>query len=108
MFDKGQLSGLMKKAKEMQDNLAKAQDKVAALEVGGESGAGMVKVVVTGKHYVKSVTIDPTVMDDKEMLEDLIAAAFNDASRKIEEESNRLMSSVSGGMPGLGGMKLPF
>ena len=77
MFDKGQLAGLMKKAQEMQKNLEKAQEEVARLEVEGESGAGMVKVIMTGKHDLKKVTIDESVMDDKEMLEDLIAAAVN-------------------------------
>ena len=109
MFDKGQLAGLMKKAQEMQKNLEKAQEEVARLEVEGESGAGMVKVVMTGKHDLKKVTIDETVMDDKEMLEDLIAAAVNDANRKLESASNDKMGGLTAGLPGgLGGMKLPF
>ncbi len=110
MFDKGQIAGMMKKAQEMQNNLQKAQEEIARLEVHGESGAGMIKVIMTGKHDLKKVTIDPAVMDDKEMLEDLIAAAVNDATRKIEEQSNARMGSVTAGMPmgGLGGLKLPF
>lgn len=110
MFDKGQIAGMMKKAQEMQNNLQKAQEEIARLEVNGESGAGMVKVVMTGKHDLKKVTIDPSLMDDKEMLEDLIAAAVNDATRKIEEHTNAHMGSVTAGMPmgGLGGLKLPF
>ncbi len=109
MFDKGQLAGLMKKAQEMQKNLEKAQEEVAKLEVNGESGAGMVKVTMTGKHDIKKVTIDEAVMDDKEMLEDLIAAAINDANRKVEEQTQTKMSGVSSGMPGMpGGLKFPF
>ena len=109
MFDKGQIAGLMKKAQEMQVNMQKAQEEVAKLEVEGESGAGMVKVLMTGKHDLRKVTIDPSIMDDKEMLEDLIAAAVNDATRKVEEQTNAKMGSVTAGMPGgLGGLKLPF
>ena len=110
MFDKSQLAGLMKKAQEMQANMQKAQEEVAKLEVEGESGAGLVKVVMTGKHDIKKVTIDDTAMDDKEMLEDLIAAAINDANRKVETRSEEQMGKVTGGMqiPGLAGMKLPF
>ena len=110
MFDKGQLAGLMKKAQEMQANMKEAQDKVAQLEIEGESGAGMVKVVMTGKHDIKKVTIDDSVMSDKEMLEDLIAAAVNDANRKVEVKSEEMLGNVTSGMsfPGLAGMKLPF
>ena len=110
MFDKGQIAGMMKKAQEMQNNMQKAQEEIAKLEVNGEAGAGMVKVIMTGKHDLKKVTIDPAVMDDKEMLEDLIAAAVNDATRKVEEQSNAKMGNVTAGMPmgGLGGLKLPF
>lgn len=110
MFDKGQIAGLMKKAQEMQANMQKAQEEIAKLEVDGESGAGMVKVVMTGKHDIKKVTIDPSIMDDKEMLEDLIAAAVNDATRKVEEQSTAKMGNATAGMPmgGLGGLKLPF
>ena len=106
MFDKGQLAGLMKKAQEMQKNMEKAQEEVARLEVDGESGAGMVKVTMTGKHDIKKVTIDEAVMDDKEMLEDLIAAAVNDANRKVEEQSQAKMGAATAGLPG--GMKFPF
>ena len=109
MFDKNQLAGLMKKAQEMQQNMQKAQDEISKLEVHGESGAGMVKVVMTGKHDVKKVSIDQAVMADKEMLEDLIAAAINDATRKVEEHTSTKMGSVTSGLPGgLGGLKLPF
>jgi len=108
MFGKGQFAGLMKKAQEMQKNLEKAQEELANLEVEGESGAGMVKVTMTGKHDIKKVTIDPSIMDDKEMLEDLIAAAVNDANRKVEAESASKMGGLGAGFPGLGDFKLPF
>lgn len=107
MFNKNQLAGLMKKAQEMQESVKKAQEEIANLEVTGESGAGLVKVVVTGKHDVKKVTIDPSLMDDKDMLEDLIAAAINDASRKIEEQSKDKFGAF-GGLGGLDGLNLPF
>ena len=109
MFDKNQMASLMKKAQEMQQNLQKAQDEVANLTIEGESGAGLVKVTKTGKHDLKKVTIDQSLMDDKEMLEDLIAAAVNDANRKLEKESADKMGGLAAGLPGgLGGMKLPF
>ena len=110
MFNKGQLSGLMKQAQAMQENLKKAQDELAFVEVTGESGSGLVKVLMTCKHDVKRITIDPSLMaDDKDMLEDLIAAAFNDGARKAEEATEAKMGKLTGGMPGLpGGMKLPF
>ena len=110
MFNKGQLAGLMKQAQAMQDNLKKAQEELAFIEVTGESGSGMVQILMTCKHQVKRVTIDPSLMtDDKDMLEDLIAAAFNDASRKADETAEAKMGKLTGGMPGLpGGLKLPF
>ncbi len=112
MFDKNQLAGLMKKAQEMQKNMEKAQEEIAKLEIEGEAGAGMVKVIMTGKHDLKKVIIDDSVMDDKEMLEDLIAAAVNDANRKVEEQSSTKMGSATAGMPFGGGMpggfKFPF
>ena len=110
MFNKGQLAGLMKQAQAMQDNVKKAQEELGQIEVSGESGSGLVKVTMTCKHEVKRITIDPSLLaDDKDMLEDLIAAAFNDAARKAEEASEAKMGKLTGGMPGLpGGMKLPF
>jgi DNA-binding YbaB/EbfC family protein len=110
MFNKGQLAGLMKQAQAMQENLKKAQDELAFIEVTGEAGSGMVQILMTCKHQVKRVTIDPSLMnDDKDMLEDLIAAAFNDGARKAEEATEAKMGKLTGGMPGLpGGMKLPF
>ena len=110
MFNKGQLAGLMKQAQAMQDNLKKAQDELANIEVSGESGSGLVKVTMTCKHDVRRVQIDPSLLaDDKDMLEDLVAAAFNDAVRKAEETSQAKLGKITAGMPGLPpGMKLPF
>ena len=106
---KGQLAGLMKQAQEMQENLKKAQEEIAAMEIEGQAGAGMVKVVMTGRHDVKRITIDPSLMgDDKEMLEDLVAAAVNDAVRKVETTTQEKMSGLSAGLPLPPGMKLPF
>jgi len=107
MFNKGQLSGLMKQAQAMQENLKKAQDELAFIEVTGESGSGLVKVLMTCKHEVKRITIDPSLLaDDKDMLEDLVAAAFNDAVRKAAETSEDKMSKLTAGLPP--GLKLPF
>ncbi|MFN5722684.1 MAG: YbaB/EbfC family nucleoid-associated protein [Burkholderiaceae bacterium] len=106
---KGQLAGLMKQAQAMQDNLKRAQDELAQLEVEGQSGAGLVKVVMTCKHDVKRVTIDPSLLaDDKDMLEDLVAAAFNDAVRRAEQVSQEKMGKLTAGLPLPPGMKLPF
>ena len=107
MFNKGQLSGLMKQAQAMQENLKKAQDELAFVEVTGESGSGLVKVLMTCKHEVKRITIDPSLLaDDKDMLEDLVAAAFNDAVRKAADTSEAKMSKLTAGLPA--GLKLPF
>jgi len=110
MFNKGQLAGLMKQAQAMQDNMKKAQEELGSIEVSGESASGLVKVTMTCKHEVKRITIDPSLLaDDKDMLEDLVAAAFNDAVRKAEETSQAKMGKITAGMPGLpGGMKFPF
>ena len=106
---KGQLAGLMKQAQEMQDNLKKAQDQIAAMEIEGQAGAGLVKVVMTGRHDIKRVSIDASLMgDDKEMLEDLVAAAVNDAVRKVESTTQEKMSGLTSGMPLPPGMKFPF
>ena len=106
---KGQLAGLMKQAQAMQDNLKKAQDELATIEVEGQSGAGLVKVTMTCKHDVKRVTIDPSLVgDDREMLEDLVAAAFNDGVRRAEAVSQEKMGKLTAGMPLPPGMKLPF
>ncbi len=107
MFNKGQLAGLMKQAQAMQDNLKKAQEELASIEVEGQSGSGLVKVLMTCKHEVRRVTIDPSLLsDDKDMLEDLVAAAFNAAARQAEEVSQQKMGKLSAGLPA--GMKLPF
>src|SRR5438093_5569155 len=106
---KGQLAGLMKQAQQMQDNMLKMQEQLAAIEVEGQSGAGMVKVVMTCKHDVKRVSIDPSLLsDDKDMLEDLVAAAVNDAARKVEAAVQEKMSALTGGLGLPPGMKLPF
>jgi len=99
----------MKQAQQMQDNLKKAQDELANVEVEGQSGAGLVKVVMTCKNDVKRVTIDPSLLaDDKDMLEDLVAAAFNDAVRRAEATSAEKMGKLTAGMPMPPGMKFPF
>ena len=109
MFNKGQLAGLMKQAQAMQDNLKKAQEELALIEVEGQSGAGLVKVLMTCKNDVKRVTIDPSLLaDDKDMLEDLVAAAFNDAVRRAEQTSQEKMSKLTAGLPLPPGMKMPF
>ena len=106
---KGQLAGLMKQAQAMQDNMKRAQDELALVEVEGTSGAGLVKVTMTCKHAVKRITIDPSLLaDDKDMLEDLVAAAFNDAVRRAEEISTEKMGKLTAGMPMPPGMKFPF
>jgi hypothetical protein len=104
----GNLGALMKQAQQMQANMAKAQEELASVEVEGQSGAGAVKVVMTCKHDVRRVTIDPSVMDDREMLEDLIAAALNDATRKVETTTQERMSAFTAGLNLPPGMKLPF
>ena len=106
---KNQLAGLMKQAQAMQENMKQAQDAIAAMEVEGESGGGMVKIVMTGRHGVKRVTIAPTLLsEDKDMLEDLVAAAMNDAVRKVEAASQQKMAGLTAGMPLPPGFKLPF
>ncbi len=105
---KGGIAGLMKQAQQMQENMKKAQEELGRVEVEGQAGAGMVKVLMTCSHDVRRVTIDPSVMDDKEMLEDLIAAAVNDAVRRGEELSKERMSSFTAGLNLPPGFKLPF
>src|SRR5471032_551358 len=106
---KNQLAGLMKQAQQMQDNMKKMQDELALVEVEGQSGAGLVKVIMTCKNDVRRVTIDPSLLaDDKDMLEDLVAAAFNDAVRKAEATTQEKMSGMTAGMPMPPGFKLPF
>ncbi len=108
MFNKGGIANLMKQAQQMQENMQKAQEQLGTIEVEGQSGAGMVKVVMTCKHDVKRVSIDASVMDDKEMLEDLIAAALNDANRRAEQTVSEKMSGFTSGLNLPPGLKLPF
>lgn len=109
MFGKGGMGAMMKQAQQMQERMQKAQEEIANLEVIGESGAGMVKVTMLGNHNVRRVAIDPSLMsDDQDMLEDLIAAAINDAVRRVEVASKDKMAAVTGGMNLPAGMKLPF
>src|SRR3989337_106920 len=97
---KNQIAGLMKQAQAMQDNMKKAQEQLALIEVEGQSGAGLVKVVMTCKNDVKRVSIDPSLLaDDKDMLEDLVAAAVNDAVRRVESTVQEKMASVTAGLP---------
>ena len=106
---KNQLAGLMKQAQKMQDDMKKAQDELANVEVEGQSGAGMVKVTMTCKYDVKRVVIDPSLLaDDKDMLEDLVAAAVNDAVRRVEATSSERMSGLTAGMNLPAGFKMPF
>jgi len=105
---KGGIAGLMKQAQQMQENMKKAQEQLAQVEVEGQAGAGMVKVLMTCAHDVRRVTIDVSVMDDKEMLEDLVAAALNDAMRRSEQVSQERMGGLTAGLNLPAGMKLPF
>ena len=106
---RAQLSGLMKQAQQMQENMKKLQEQLRATEVEGQSGAGMVKVVMTCGHDVKRVTIDASLLaDDKDMLEDLVAAAMNDATRKVEAKVQEKMAALTGGLGLPPGMTLPF
>lgn len=106
---KGQIAGLMKQAQAMQENLKRAQAELATLEVEGQSGAGLVKVTMTCKHDVRRVSIDPSLLaDDKDMLEDLVAAAMNDAVRKGEQLTQEKMAKITAGMPLPPGMQFPF
>lgn len=106
---KGAIGNLMKQAQRMQEEMQRAQEQIATLEVTGEAGAGLVKVVMNGRHDVKSVAISPELMqDDRSMLEDLVAAAVNDANRKVEVLTKERMASVTSGLNLPPGMKLPF
>ena len=106
---KGQLAGLMKQAQQMQDNMKKAQEQLALVEVEGQSGAGLVKVTMTCRNDVKRISIDPSLLaDDKEMLEDLVVAAMNDALRRAEQTAAEKMGSLTAGMGLPPGFKLPF
>ena len=105
----GNIGDLMKQAQKMQEDMQKAQEEVARMEVEGQAGGGMVKVVMNGRHEIRKVTLDDSLMeDDKEMIEDLLAAAVNDAVRHVEQQTQEKMSGVTAGLNLPGGMKLPF
>ena len=105
---KGALGNLMKQAQQMQADLQQAQEEIANLEIDGEAGGGLVAVTMTGRHDVKRVAIDANLLDDKEMLEDLIAAAVNDANRKVDDVTKERMAGLAGGLGLPPGFKLPF
>ncbi|HSC23008.1 MAG TPA: YbaB/EbfC family nucleoid-associated protein [Casimicrobiaceae bacterium] len=108
-MNKNQLAGLMKQAQQMQENMQRAQEELARTEVEGQSGAGLVKVVMTCRHDVKRVSIDPSLLgEDRDMLEDLVAAAFNDGLRRAEATTQEKLGSLTAGMPLPPGFKLPF
>lgn len=106
---KGGMGNMMKQAQQMQERMQQTQEELAKIEVVGEAGAGMVKVTMTCNHNVRRVDVDQSLMEDeKEMIEDLVAAAFNDAVRRVQETSKEKMSEVTGGMPLPPGFKMPF
>jgi hypothetical protein len=105
---KGNIGQMMKQAQMMQENVRRMQEQLGTIEVEGQSGSGMVKVVMTCKHEMRRVSIDPSLTSDREMLEDLLVAAFNDAARKVEETVSQKMSSLTAGMGLPAGLKLPF
>ncbi|GMV55773.1 MAG: hypothetical protein AMXMBFR6_15780 [Betaproteobacteria bacterium] len=106
---KNQLAGLMKQAQQMQENMKRVQDELAQLEVEGQSGAGMVRVVMTCKHEARRITIEPSLLqEDREMLEDLLVAAINDCVRRIDDTVSQKMSGMTSGLPLPPGFKLPF
>ncbi len=106
---KGGIGNLMKQAQVMQENMKKLQEQLAQMEIEGQAGSGLVKVVMTGRHEVRRVTIDPKLLaEDNDMLEDLVAAAVNDAGRKVDATTQEKMSAATAGLPLPPGMKLPF
>lgn len=105
---KGNLAGLMQQAQKMQAEMQKAQEELARLTVTGEAAGGLVKVTMTGKHAVRRVEIDPSLLEDREMLEDVVAAAINDAVNRVASTMQERMSEVTSGIPLPPGMKLPF
>lgn len=108
MFNKGGLGNLMKQAQQMQANIQKLQDEIAVMEFSGLAQNGLVKVIMTGKHVVKRVVIDDSLLDDKDTLEDLIVIALNDAGKQLDELNQQKMGAASAGMGLPPGMKLPF
>ena len=105
---KGQIAGLMKQAQQMQEKMKQAQEQLASLELVGQAAGGMVKVTANGKHMIKRIQIDPSVMDDREMLEDLLVTALADAHQQAEAAAESRMSGATAGMPMPPGFKLPF
>ena len=105
---KGNIAGLMQQAQKMQQEMQKAQEELANMEVTGEAGGGLVKVTMTGKHAVKRVEIDPSLLEDREMLEDIVTAAINDAVNRITSSTQDRMSDMTAGINLPPGMKLPF
>ncbi|MBK5913788.1 YbaB/EbfC family nucleoid-associated protein [Rhodocyclus purpureus] len=105
---KAGIAGLMKQAQQMQEKMKKAQEELMTIEVEGQSGAGLVKVVMTCGNEIRRVSIDPSVMDDREMLEDLVAAAFNAAVRRAQEVSQEQMAGITAGLNLPAGFKMPF
>ena len=106
---KGAMGNLMKQAQKMQEDMQKAQQEVANMEVEGQAGGGMVKVLMNGRHEIRKVMLDDSLMeDDKEMVEDLLAAAVNDAVRRVEQQTQEKMAGITAGLNLPGGMKLPF
>jgi len=106
---KGGIGNLMKQAQQMQENMKRMQEQLGQMEVEGQAGSGMVKVLMTCKHDVRRVSIDPSLLaEEREMLEDLVAAAFNDAARRVDATVQEKMAGVTAGMPLPPGLKLPF
>ncbi len=105
---KGKLAGLMQQAQKMQEEMQKTQEELARMEVSGEAGGGLVKVTMTGKHAVRRIQIDPSLLDDREMLEDIVTAAVNDAVNRVAATMQERMSEMTAGIPLPPGIKLPF
>jgi len=105
---KGKIAGLMQQAQKMQEEMQKTQEELARMEVSGEAGGGLVKVTMTGKHAVRRIQIDPSLLDDREMLEDIVTAAMNDAVNRVAAAMQERMSEMTAGIPLPPGMKLPF
>lgn len=104
---KGNIAQLMQQAQKMQENMKKAQEELAGLEVTGQAGGGLVEVVMSGHHEVRRVSIDPEIADDRDMIEDLVAAAFNDAVNRVQQASQEKMKGLTGGLPLPPGFTLP-
>jgi nucleoid-associated protein EbfC len=105
---KGKLAGLMQQAQKMQEEMQKTQEELGRMEVSGEAGGGLVKVTMTGKHAVRRIQIDPSLLDDREMLEDIVTAAVNDAVNRVAATMQERMSEMTAGIPLPPGIKLPF